>query len=100
MSKVDPKILERIRKMLALAADNANVHESATAAAMAEKLQTEPAQLAYRRRKWISEPPNGWVKNVLGFRQFSLRGLTKVKAEWRLVCTALNLRRMARMMPG
>jgi len=40
------------------------------------------------------------VKNVLGFRQFSLRGLAKVKAEWRLVCTALNLRRMAGMMPG
>lgn len=38
MSKVDPKILERIRKMLALAEDNANIHESATAAAMAEKL--------------------------------------------------------------
>ena len=69
-------------------------------AAMAEKLQTEPAQLAYRRRKWISEPPNGWVKNVLGFRQFSMRGLRKAKAEWRLVCAALNLRRMAKLMPS
>lgn len=69
-------------------------------AQMAAKLQTNEAQAAYRRRKWLSEPPNGWVKNVLGFRQFSLRGLAKVKAEWRLVCTALNLRRMASMMPG
>ena len=69
-------------------------------AQMAAKLQTDPARTAYRRRKWLSEPPNGWVKNVLGFRQFSLRGLAKVKAEWRLVCTALNLRRMAGMMPG
>jgi transposase len=65
-------------------------------AAMARKLKTKRADAAYRRRKWLSEPPNGWIKNVLGFRQFSLRGLAKVKAEWRLVCTALNLRRMAR----
>jgi transposase len=69
-------------------------------AEMATKLQTDKAQAAYRRRKWLSEPPNGWVKNVLGFRQFSLRGLTKVKAEWKLVCTALNLRRMAGMTSG
>jgi len=65
---------------------------------MAAKLQAEEAKDAYRRRKWLSEPPNGWIKNVLGFRQFSLRGLNKVKAEWRLVCTALNLRRMATLM--
>lgn len=69
-------------------------------AAMAQKLQTEQAKLDYRRRKWISEPPNGWVKNVLGFRQFSLRGLAKARAEWRLVCAALNLRRMAVLMPA
>jgi len=68
-------------------------------AAMAARMRTAQAQAAYRRRKWLSEPPNGWVKNVLGFRQFSLRGLVKVKAEWRLVCAALNLRRMATMMP-
>lgn len=67
-------------------------------AAMAAKLQTAAARAAYRRRKWLSEPPNGWVKNVLGFRQFSMRGLVKVKAEWRLVCAALNLRRMASLM--
>jgi hypothetical protein len=40
------------------------------------------------------------VKHVLGFRQFSMRGLAKAKAEWRLVCAALNLRRMAAMMPA
>jgi len=63
-------------------------------AAMAAKLQTKEGRAAYRRRKWIAEPPNGWIKNVLGFRQFSLRGLKKVQAEWKLVCLALNLRRM------
>ena len=66
-------------------------------AAMAAKLQTDEARQAYRRRKWIAEPPNGWIKNVLGFRQFSLRGLHRVQAEWKLVCLALNLRRMASM---
>ncbi len=37
----------------------------------------------------------GWIKSILGFRQFSLRGLAKVRAEWDLVCAAMNLRRMA-----
>jgi len=69
-------------------------------AAMAEKFQTEQTQLDYRRRKWLAEPPNGWVKNVLGFRQFSMRGIRKARAEWRLVCAALNLRRMATLMPA
>lgn len=64
-------------------------------AQMADKLQSDAAKDAYRRRKWIAEPPNGWIKHVLGFRQFSLRGLHRVSAEWKLVCMALNLRRMA-----
>ncbi len=66
-------------------------------AAMAAKLQTDEGKTAYRRRKWIAEPPNGWIKNVLGFRQFSMRGLHRVQAEFKLVCLALNLRRMAAM---
>lgn len=63
-------------------------------AAMANKLASERGATAYRRRKAIVEPPNGWVKHILGFRQFSFRGLTKVRVEWKLVCAALNLRRM------
>lgn len=63
-------------------------------AAMAAKLQTEKGRNAYRKRKWIAEPPNGWIKSILGFRQFSLRGINKVQNEWKLVCVALNLRRM------
>jgi transposase len=64
-------------------------------AAMAAKFLLPETQQAYRRRKWLAEPPNGWIKNVLGFRQFSLRGLAKAQAEWQIVCAALNLRRMA-----
>ena len=69
-------------------------------AAMAAKMDTEQTRAAYRRRKWLAEPPNGWIKNVLGFRQFSMRGLHRVQAEWKLVCLALNLRRMATMQPS
>lgn len=63
-------------------------------AAMDAKFKTRETQAAYRKRKWIVEAPNGWIKSVLGFRQFSMRGLKKVQAEFKLVCMALNLRRM------
>ena len=39
---------------------------------MAAKFETEQYKVAYRKRKWIAEPPNGWLKSVLGFRQFSM----------------------------
>lgn len=41
------------------------------------------------------EPVFGIIKAVLGFRQFSLPGLDKVRGEWALVCLAWNLKRMA-----
>ena len=66
-------------------------------AAMAAKLQSADGRAKYRRRKAIVEPPNGWIKQVLGFRQFSMRGLDKARCEFKLVCAALNLRRMATM---
>lgn len=66
-------------------------------ASMLVRLQSEPGRCAYRKRKWIVEPPNGWIKSILGFRQFSMRGLSKVQAEFKLVCMALNLRRMSKM---
>jgi len=65
--------------------------------AMAAKFETEQGKIDYRKRKWIAEPPNGWIKNVLGFRQFSMRGLKKAQAEFKLICLALNLRRMGAM---
>jgi transposase len=63
-------------------------------ARMAERLASAEGQAHYRRRKAIVEPVFGWIKHVMGFRQFSLRGLTKVKGEWNLVCLALDVRRM------
>ena len=61
---------------------------------MKEKLQTEEGRERYRRRKHIAEPPFGWLKSALGFRGFSLRGLTKVAGEFNLAAMALNLKRM------
>jgi transposase len=63
-------------------------------ARMAERLGTLEGKAHYRRRKAIVEPVFGWIKHVLGFRQFSLRGLTKALGEWNLVCLAVDLRRM------
>ena len=62
---------------------------------MGEKLARETGRAQYAKRKWISEGPNGWIKEVLGFRRFSLRGVHKVRGEWHLVCLALNIKRMA-----
>ena len=69
-------------------------------AAMAAKMQTDEGRAAYRRRKLIAEPPNGWIKSVLGLKQFSLRELPRVQATFKLVCLALNLRRMGEMKAG
>lgn len=64
---------------------------------MAAKLETTAGRDAYRARKGIVEPVIGWVKEILGFRRFSLRGQRKVQAEWDLVSLAVNLRRMHRL---
>ena len=61
---------------------------------MAYKIQTEIGQAIYRLRKCTVEPVIGIIKEVLGFRQFSLRGLTAAAGEWCLVCLAFNLKRM------
>jgi transposase len=61
---------------------------------MAEKLAAAEGKACYAERKWISEAVNGWIKRVLGFRQFSVRGLHNASGEWDLVCLATNLRRM------
>lgn len=61
---------------------------------MAYKLATEIGKDVYRLRKCTVEPVIGIIKEVLGFRQFSLRGLANAAGEWCLVCLAFNLKRM------
>ncbi len=65
---------------------------------MARKLQTEIGKAIYRLRKSTVEPVIGTIKETLGFRQFSLRGLIAAAGEWCLVCLAYNLKRMHALM--
>jgi hypothetical protein len=61
---------------------------------MAWKLKTKEGKARYAQRKSTVEPVFGIIKRVLGFRQFSLRGLEAVTGEWKLVALAFNLKRM------
>jgi hypothetical protein len=63
---------------------------------MARKLRTKRGREKYARRKAIIEPIFGQVKHVLGFRQFSLRGLAAMRSEWRLMCAVHNLLKLWR----
>ena len=64
-------------------------------AAMAAKLKRAGRRSRYRLRKATVEPVFGQIKHARGFRQFLLRGLDKVTAEWALICTAHNLLKLA-----
>lgn len=64
--------------------------------AMRDKLKRAGWRSRYRLRKQIVEPVFGQIKQARGFRQFLLRGIEKVKAEWALICTAHNLTKLAR----
>jgi transposase len=64
--------------------------------AMREKLKRAGHRSRYRLRKQIVEPVFGQIKQARGFRQFLLRGIDKVSAEWALICTAHNLTKLAR----
>ena len=63
-------------------------------AAMRHRLQTKAGKKRYALRKQTPEPVFGIIKSVLGFRQFLLRGLDKVRGEWSLVTMAWNMKRM------
>jgi transposase len=61
---------------------------------MARKLRTKRGRETYAERKWIVEPIFGFIKRGLGFTQFLLNGIEKMRGEWRLVCMACNLRKL------
>jgi transposase len=63
---------------------------------MARKLRTKKGREVYAKRKGIIEPIFGQLKQVLGFRQFLLRGLAAMRGEWRLMCTVHNLLKLWR----
>jgi transposase len=63
---------------------------------MKQKLKTEAGRELYRMRKAIVEPVFGQIKEWRGFRRFLLRGLQKVRAEWKLICLTHNLLKLFR----
>ena len=67
---------------------------------MAYKLKTEVGKAIYAARKSTVEPVIGVIKEVLGFRQFSLRGEVAAAGEWCLVCLAFNLKRLHSLTSG
>jgi Transposase DDE domain len=68
--------------------------------AMAHRLRTPEGRKVYALRKQTPEPVFGIIKAALGFRQFSLRGLDKVRGEWSLVTMAWNMKRMFALSPA
>ena len=79
---------ERFRDQPAPPAPDASPKEK-----MAYKLQTAIGKAIYGLRKCTVEPVIGIIKEALGFRQFSLRGLAGAVGEWCLVCLAFNIKR-------
>jgi transposase len=89
-----PPLAERFEKAPA-APDNPTPVE-----AMAHRLKTPEGRALYALRKQTPEPVFGIIKFVLGFRQFSMRGLDKARGEWSLVTMAWNMKRMFVLNPA
>jgi transposase/IS5 family transposase len=83
-----PPLLERFSGSTPLAP------EADALTRMQHRLATEAGKAIYARRKSSVEPVFGIMKQVMGFRQFMLRGLAKVRGEWTLVCLAWNMKRL------
>jgi hypothetical protein len=67
---------------------------------MRHRLQTAEGKTLYAMRKHTPEPVFGIIKSVMGFRQFSLRGLDNVRGEWKLVTMAWNMKRLFALSPA
>ena len=63
---------------------------------MRRKLKLAGRRSRYRLRKQIVEPVFGQIKQARGFRQFLLRGVEAVQAEWALICIAHNITKLVR----
>ncbi len=89
-----PPLNERFEKAPAAPDDPTPVE------AMAHRLKTLQGRALYALRKQTPEPVFGIIKSVLGFRQFSLRGLEKARGEWSLVTMAWNIKRLFALAPA
>src|SRR3990172_6631747 len=64
---------------------------------MREKLLTDDGKRKYFMRHYIIEPIFGHLKFNIGYRNFLLRGLEKVRAEFKLMCIGWNLKKMLKL---
>ena len=64
---------------------------------MTQVLKSKEGKRIYKKRKQTVEPVFGIIKEVLGFRRFSLRGEFEVDCEWSLVCIGYNIKRMFKL---
>jgi hypothetical protein len=78
----------------ALNLDSAAPDTATAVGKMQQALASEEGKNIYKKRKQTVEPVFGIIKEILGFRRFSLRGEFNTDCEWSLVCTAYNLKRM------
>jgi len=67
---------------------------------MAHRLKTPEGKALYKQRKQTVEPVFGIIKEVLGFRRFSMRGKKKAETEWCLVCLSYNLKKIFTLSQG
>ena len=67
---------------------------------MARTLRTKNGRATYKKRKGQVEPVFGQIKQAGGFRQFAMRGIAKMQAEWQLVCLTHNLLKLWRAAPA
>jgi IS5 family transposase len=59
-----------------------------------KKRKQPEKQEALRRRKVIVEPVFGWIKQCMGFRRWTVKGLANVQAQWALLCLTVNLKKL------
>jgi len=69
--------------------DRATIRDAAR-----HRLRTRAGRRIYGQRKATIEPAFGIIKSAIGFRQFLLRGIDKVRGEWKIIATAYNLKRL------
>lgn len=67
---------------------------------MEQTLKGKEGSGIYKKRKQTVEPVFGIIKEILGFRRFSLRGEFETDCEWSLICTAYNLKRLFNLTMG
>lgn len=59
-----------------------------------KKQENDVTRLLLSKRKKIVEPVFGWIKFNNKFSMWTYRGLVSVEAQWNLLCTTINLKKL------